>query len=1081
MGRVTNYIRKARQQLGNRSRRMYRSRAMRVLLGILVVGAIVFPPLIPLVVGVAAAAVLLPVAASLIGPALPSRLSSLVPSFLRGRNGSSQVQQPVQARQQSQPSRRHDERHGKQTGDPLTDALVTRLRDNGLRVSTDWKEAKRVLNALPEKYNLLKEPDSKVYGFVYAGTTYVNPKLAKADVPVHEYTHIWAEVLRQNNPDEWRHIVELMKMEKDLWKKVSDAYPHLETDDEIADEVLATYSGIHGQRRLQEQCQPGRSVEDVFSSVLQALERFWKNVASFFDEHYESKEDIADRVLSDFLNGVNPLDNAVQNVEKLSDRMPLKAVDMSDDHKNNNVMTGELKKSLEAYKGRLTESKRELFSIVENARGLDMSGKEAYGAYFILEEPVLAVNDPNAPANFRLEEGARIIGMFIDRHRTVPGDYLMYQTADGVNRITSFGFLNRDIFATLIEEFDRQKREDRLVPIVGREFVNGDDRRYSLTMPDGKAPLMMRVFETDVPEDLDVKAMNIDHTYRAAEGWKSWTKGSNVTNIRPVMNLKAKDVIDRLLSDPPKFRYMILDRMCSDCKYAINWGDFHNMWMSDRESQIEVMKALYNSLPEKPEWISMSEIDTLDRQMKLSEQYTHISVAVPNDGDRFWLFPARNGMYYDRDGRVRSAEFQSVENRGGAVYAVSKDGQQIAFENLIVADKRHLTDDVRSLFIDRGMLRDSWDVDMSAYDPMPLFAKAAPMAVFKLTKGGKDIDMPVVSAVIDGKRVTRAISLSDFAGYFSTVDFKTGQVGVTLDEIAKRYLGYDASKRESQVAAVDPKYRQNMLSEALPDKGDRFYLPEYIDALSLKGSSSPTVLAVANIDGVYHAGSEDHWAPFESLSNEDQTSVLKMVDDALYSSDIQIIQNPRAEGEGTVSMTYYEGNLAREVYGETLSNPVGDEYPLHHGAKGYYKEEGKFIAFDNESKGCFVEEFYHAENALEYLTKGTSPSELEKRPEEVMAKAEDFFKRSVATVVERTTDPRAKALTFPQRNIIQTYLGLFDDEPQKLSAAGRIYYAAIEDASMKRVPSAWKADVRDELKDLAVGKVREEQSQGLKR
>ena len=1082
MGRVKNYINRARQQLASRSRRMYRSRAMRVLLGILVVGSILFPPLIPLAVAAAGAAVLLPVAASLVGPALPSRFSDLIPSFLRGKSSLPQARPVVRSKEQRQPSRRHDERHGKKTGDPLTDALVTRLRDSGLRVSTDWKEARRVLKALPDKYNLLKKSGSKVYGFVYAGTTYVNPKVAKADVPVHEYTHIWAEVLRQRNPQEWAHIVGLMKQEKDLWQKVSDAYPHLESDDEIADEVLATYSGIHGQRRLEEQCQPGRSVNDVFSNVLQALERFWKGVASFFDVHYESKEDIADRVLSDFLKGVNPLDNAIKDKEKLSDRMPLKEVDLNDDNKKDNVMNEDLKKNLNTYKGRMIEESRELFSIIENAKGLDLKSKEAVGVYFIVDKPFAAVNDPAAPKPYRLEDGAKITGMFFDRNRIAAGDYLMYQDAGGNRKITSFGFVNRDILKSLIEEFDRMKRTDRLVPIVSKEIVSGYDVHYTLTLPNGKAPLVQHVFEVNDPDDLDLKAMTIDGLYRKAEGWTEHQ--SNISNIRPVSSQKVKDVISRLLSDPPEYRYMILDRMRSDCKYAINWGDFHNMWMPDRESQIEVMKALHNSFTEKPEWLSMEDIEVLDRQMQLSEQYTSISVAVPEDGDRLWLLPARNCMYYDGDGRVRSFEVLSVENRGGVVHAVGKDGQQIAFDRLIAADKRHLKDDVRSLFIERGMLSKA-DVDLSAYDSIPLFVKASPLSVFRLTKDGKDVGRPVVSAVIGGERVTREITQSDFAAYFKTVDFKTSRTAVSLDEIAKRYLSYENTKRESQESSVDPAYRENMLYGAVPGDGDVFYLPEYIEALSSKDASRdvsvPLVTAVTNVSGVYHACCGQDRVPFESLSDADQASILKIVDDSLYSPYVFLTSVEKQEIGSIDHYAYYKDNLAREIYGEILSNPVGDEYPMHPGAKGYYKEDGKFIAFDNDSKSCFVEEFYHASSALDYLTKGISVTDLQQRPEELESKANDFFKRSVETVVERAADPRAKALSFPQRNILQVYFGLFKDEPQKLWAAGNVYHTALEDPRMKRLPSAWKADVRDELKDLAVGKVREEQSQNLKR
>ena len=40
--------------------------------------------------------------------------------------------------------------------------------------------------------------------------------------------------------------------------------------------------------------------------VKEALNRFWKGVADFIGVHFTSAEEVADKVLSDLLNGVNP-------------------------------------------------------------------------------------------------------------------------------------------------------------------------------------------------------------------------------------------------------------------------------------------------------------------------------------------------------------------------------------------------------------------------------------------------------------------------------------------------------------------------------------------------------------------------------------------------------------------------------------------------------------------------------------------------------------------------------------------------------------------------------------------------------
>lgn len=212
---------------------------------------------------------------------------------------------------------------GDKTGNTLVDALVVKLRGNGIKVSTDWESAKKILASLPEKYDTLKRDDRHVHGFVYQGMIFLNPADTQLDVPIHEYTHLWAEALRQNNAEEWQHVVEMMKEDITLWNEVKANYPHLESDDEIADEVLATFSGRHGAARLAEHAKDGVSPEEAFKGVLGALERFWAFVGKFFGITFDTKEDLADRIFSDLLKGYNPEKDVDLNKISLSDRTPL--------------------------------------------------------------------------------------------------------------------------------------------------------------------------------------------------------------------------------------------------------------------------------------------------------------------------------------------------------------------------------------------------------------------------------------------------------------------------------------------------------------------------------------------------------------------------------------------------------------------------------------------------------------------------------------------------------------------------------------------------------------------------------------
>lgn len=238
---------------------------------------------------------------------------------------------------------------GKDIKDPMANLLVKQLESCGLQVSTDWSYGKKVLAGLPEKYDHLKKNHKTINGFVYQGVVYINPAVKGEATPVHEYTHIWSEMLRQKNPDEWKHIVGMLKENRELWKKVEDAYPHLQGDDEIADEVLATFSGDYAQQFIRDHYDADRSPADVLDSVRGALAQFWKAVCSVMNTRFTSVEQVSSMVLRDFLNGVNPL-KEVDDQQRMSDRVPLGSTGIvieSDNHvKDNNGMNNHKEKNL---------------------------------------------------------------------------------------------------------------------------------------------------------------------------------------------------------------------------------------------------------------------------------------------------------------------------------------------------------------------------------------------------------------------------------------------------------------------------------------------------------------------------------------------------------------------------------------------------------------------------------------------------------------------------------------------------------------------------------------------------------------
>lgn len=229
----------------------------------------------------------------------------------------------------------------------LRDAVIDRLRENGMEVISDVTEGQKVLdmvngkdarpgvkrmvlkildtlagdyenssstNEITDYVRFFRTANGEAYGFTVGGKIYIDPKIATSETPVHEYAHLWASALRSGNPKEWQNVVGLMKGTS-VWEEVKKRYSELNTDDDIADEVIATYSGRRGAERLREEAHKVADGNgDLFEKaeaisalgrVKESLKKFWKGVCDFLHIHYKSAEEVADRVMKDLLDGVD--------------------------------------------------------------------------------------------------------------------------------------------------------------------------------------------------------------------------------------------------------------------------------------------------------------------------------------------------------------------------------------------------------------------------------------------------------------------------------------------------------------------------------------------------------------------------------------------------------------------------------------------------------------------------------------------------------------------------------------------------------------------------------------------------------
>ena len=84
---------------------------------------------------------------------------------------------------------------------------------------------------------------------------------------------------------------------------------------------------------------------------------------------------------------------------------------------------------------------------------------------------------------------------------------------------------------------------------------------------------------------------------------------------------------DRLYYEPlpeeMQFKYRMLSRLKSDCHYFLGNGNGYvgHLWAGSVDAQIKEMRDRWNEFEEdeKPEWLTMEQIDDYERRMKYAE------------------------------------------------------------------------------------------------------------------------------------------------------------------------------------------------------------------------------------------------------------------------------------------------------------------------------------------------------------------------------------------------------------------------------------------------------------------------------
>ena len=171
----------------------------------------------------------------------------------------------------------------------------------------------------------LRTPQGTIYGWTDGKRIYLTRDGMNPETPVHEYTHLWARAMMQNNAEGWQSIKDLLR-DTPMWNEVLNDvnYANIRgNEDAIASEVLSRLSGKNGAQKMTDMAQQlinegNPQAQTLIGRIRQALQEFWNWVGvNLFDiQNFESIEQVTDRVLWDMVSGTD-LGNLSPNQNEL--------------------------------------------------------------------------------------------------------------------------------------------------------------------------------------------------------------------------------------------------------------------------------------------------------------------------------------------------------------------------------------------------------------------------------------------------------------------------------------------------------------------------------------------------------------------------------------------------------------------------------------------------------------------------------------------------------------------------------------------------------------------------------------------
>ena len=171
-------------------------------------------------------------------------------------------------------------------------------------------------------------------------------------------------------------------------------------------------------------------------------------------------------------------------------------------------------------------------------------------------------------------------------------------------------------------------------------------------------------------------------------------------------NLSESIMANLKENDDKKFRYSLLSRLESDCKYFLGNGNRNerHLWAGSVEKQIAKMRELYNSFAEdeKPEWLTLEQIDDYERRMLSNEdngkEYHIENPTVIEDANKIHEDEELNNKIRGNSMKVRESIIKNLKEGEKYIYITGADSYEDVYNSEANTDVLFILEELEKYF-----------------------------------------------------------------------------------------------------------------------------------------------------------------------------------------------------------------------------------------------------------------------------------------------------------------------------------------------------------------------------------------------